>query len=367
MPRARSHWYIRAHRGSGDAASRCGAWLQASAGGASIVALLITGGTGHVGHALACAAAGAGHDVVALVRSPGRVSEAAAKAAGPGVTWQVCDLADPFQIAAAAAEHRVDGCVHTAAVPNDRLARPDPWTAMRTNVAATGALLDVARRQGWRRFVYVSTGSVFQAETDLAKPLYEDAVTSAHSVYGATKRAGELLTRMYRAEFGLSAVSVRISFVYGPPLVPPWRDPPRGPIVAFLREALLGQAIHEAAGGDFQASFTYIDDVASGLLAAYGAPTLRHDVYHLGNGRNWTTHEVADAVRRAVPGAVVEVGSGTEPWTTYNTMRGPLAGSNLNDDTSFAPRFPLDAGVQAFADWMRGQPQVPQAGPPRPR
>lgn len=325
------------------------------------MSLLITGGTGHVGHALTCAAARAGHDVVALVRSPGQAGTAAA--AGSRVTWQVCNLADPFQVAAVAAEHRIEGCIHTAAVPNDRLARPDPWAAMQANVTATGALLDVARRQGWRRFVYVSTGSVFQTETDLSKPLPEDAVTSARSVYGATKRAGELLVRMYRADYGLSAATVRISFVYGPPLVPPRRDLPRGPIVAFLREALCGQEIREPSGGDFQASFTYIDDVADGLLAAYEAPALHHEVYHLGSGRNWTTHEVADAVRRAVPGAVVEVGGGTEPWTTYNTMRGPLAGSNLREDAGFTPSFPLEAGVQAFADWMRARPELLKAEP----
>jgi UDP-glucuronate 4-epimerase len=321
------------------------------------VTLLVTGGAGHVGYAVTLAAARAGHDVVALVRSAGRVSEQAKKAAGPRVTWHVCDLADAFQIAAVALEHRVEGCIHTAAVPNDRLARPDPWAALQANVTATGALLEMARRQAWRRFVYVSTGSVFQTETDLGKPLYEDHVAAAYSVYGVTKRAGELLTRMYRGEYGLSAASVRISFVYGPPLVPRHRDLPRGPVVALLREAMLGQEIREPSGGDFQAAFTYIDDVADGLLAAYTADSLRHDVYHLGNGRNWTTYEVAEAVRNAVFGAVVEVGPGTEPWTTYNTMRGPLAGSNLKNDTGFAPKYPLQQGVSAFADWMRDRPE----------
>lgn len=320
--------------------------------------LLVTGAAGHVGLALTRAAVKAGIDVVALVRAPGRIDAAVADELGSGVTWAVCDLADPFQIAAVAAEHRVDACVHAAAVPNDRLARPNPWAAIQANVTATGALLEIARRQQWRRFVYVSTGSVFQAETDLDKPVLEDAVTSAMTVYGATKRSGELLTRMYRNDFGLSASSVRISFVYGPPLVPRQRDLPRGPVVAFLREAMLEQDIREDSGGDFQASFTYIDDVTDGLLAAAQADSLNHDVYHLGNGRNWTTFDVADAVQAAVPGATVRVGPGTEPWTTYNTMRGPLAGTRLKDDTGFTARFPLERGVQAFADWLRGQPET---------
>lgn len=317
------------------------------------MSLLVTGGAGHVGQALVRAAARAGHDVLAVLRAHGRVDPEVMKAAGSHVTWAVCDLADPFQIAALAAEYDISGCIHTAAVPNDRIARPNPWAAIQANVVATGALLEMARRQNWRRFVYVSTGSVFQTETDFTRPVLEDHITSARSVYGSTKRSGELLTGMYRRDYGLSASSIRISFVYGPPLVPRERDLPRGPVVAFLREAVLGQAIEEPSGGDFQASFTYVEDVADGLLAAWEAKTLNHDVYHLGNGRNWTTFEVADAVRAAVPGASISVGPGTEPWTAYNTMRGPLSGNRLKEDAGFTARYPLQAGVEAFAAWMQ--------------
>ena len=316
------------------------------------MSLLVTGANGHVGSTVVRTAAAAGMDVIALVRSPDR-AEGLLEAGSGRVRLVACELGDPFEIAAALAGHRPRACIHTAAVPNDRLAKPHPWRAIATNVTATAALLELARRQGWERFVHVSTGSVFQTERDFTRALAEDHPTAAHTTYGATKLCSEHLVRMYRHDFGLSAAVVRISFVYGPPLVPRFRDLPRGPVVALLREAILGEPIREPSGGDFQASFTYIEDVAAGLVAAATAADLRHDVYHLGNGRNWTTFEVAAAIRAAVPGAVVEVGPGTEPWTTYNTMRGPLSGSRLRDDAGFEAAFPLERGVAAFAEWMR--------------
>lgn len=319
-------------------------------------AVLITGASGHVGLTLVRLAAARGLRVLAQQRSTppsGLVADL-----GPAVTWVRAELSDPFAIAAMLAEHRVEGCIHTAAVPNDRLARPDPWNAIRSNTLATASLLEIARRQGWRRFVYVSTGSVFQGVTlDSSGTLEEDHPPSAKSVYGSTKLAGEQFVATYRHDFALSAATVRISFVYGPPLVPEIRDLPRGPVVAFVREAMLGQAVREASGGDFQASFTHVDDVAEGLLAAYLAPDLRHAVYHLGHGRNWTTYEVVEAVRAAVPGSVVEVGPGTMPWTTFNTMRPALGGRRLEEDTGFRPRLPLQEGVAAFAGWMRSAPR----------
>lgn len=316
--------------------------------------LLVTGATGHVGGTLVRLAARRGLTVVAQHRAgppPGWAS-----ALGKNVTWVACDLADTFAIGAMVAGHGITGCVHTAAVPNDRLAKPDPWRAVQSNTIATGALLELARRQHWSRFVYVSTGSVFQTETDFKRPILEDHPPRAVTIYGATKLAGEVLVGAYRHDYGLSAATVRVSFIYGPPLVPAIRDLPRGPVVSLLREAVLGLPVREASGGDFEASFTHVDDVAAGLLAAYQAPELRYPIYHLGSGSNWNTYAVADAIRAAVPGAVVDVGPGTQPWTTYNTMRGALGGTRLKEDAGFEPALPLKDGIAAFAEWMRANP-----------
>src|SRR4029434_358846 len=158
---------------------------------------------------------------------------------------------------------------------NDKYARPRPLPTIQTNIGATANLLDMARRQSWRRLLFVSTGSVFQTATDATKPILEDAQPSATHVYSTTKYCGELLTRMYRMQFDLSASVVRVSWVYGPPLVTD--DPPRGPIPAFLKAVLKRQAIRLPSGADFAASFTYVSDVAAGLLAAWRACELHHD------------------------------------------------------------------------------------------
>ena len=320
------------------------------------MAILITGGMGHVGYETVRQALAAGHDVVAQYRSVFRNDDANALE-GP-VRWARCDLTDAGALQEILDRHPVDGCIHTAAVPNDEVAQRDPVGAVEANVGAVARLLDAARARGWRRFLYTSTGSVFQNATDPTVPILEDAPTKATNVYSATKLAGELVTSVYRGQFGVSAATVRISWVYGPPLVPRVRQNPRGPIPVFLKLALAGKPVIEATGGDFAASYTYVADVARGLLAAYAARTLAHDIYHLGSGRNVDTATVAAAVRAAVPGAHVEVGPGTAPWTDHTRMRGPLAGTRLLEDTGFTPAYGIEEGVAAFADWMRAHPQT---------
>ncbi len=318
------------------------------------MAILVTGAMGYVGYEVVRQACAAGEAVVACDLEISRPEDA--RALGSGVTWVPCDLFDEKAVEALAGDHRIDACIHLAAISNEAYARPRPLVAIQANVGALANLLDVARRQNWRRFVFVGTGSVFQYEMDITKPILEDARPVVADIYGTTKYCGELLIRMYRSQFGLAASVVRISWVYGPPIVTD--SPTRGPIPAFLWKALSGVAIHDPSGADFAASFTYVGDVAAGLLAALRAPKLDFDIYHLGPGVNFTTGQVAEAVRAAVPGAVIELGPGTEPWTTYTSIRGPLAGDRLLADTGFAVAHSLEDGIRAYAEWMREHPET---------
>lgn len=313
--------------------------------------LLVTGAMGHCGLEVVRQAVDRGHRVVAQYR--GGFNAKAAAACGPRVTWVRLELTDAKAVDDMVEANAVTAVIHTAAVPNDSVARPDPMGAVNTNVGAVAQLLDQARRRNWTRFVNVSTGSVFQKAADAPAPILEDHPPAVTNTYSTTKFCGELLTSMYRSQFDVPAATVRISWVYGPPLVPKVRDNPRGPIPWFLKCALEGKPVDDLGGGDFAASYTHVSDVAAGLLAALEATELRHPVYHLGWGVNFSTSQVADAVRKAVPGASIAVGRGTAPWTDHTRMRGPLAGDRLLVDAGFKPKLDLVAGIQSFADWMR--------------
>jgi UDP-glucuronate 4-epimerase len=313
--------------------------------------LLITGAMGHVGYEVARAAARSRPVIAQYHRSFRRQD---AEALGANVMWAQCDLADAQAVSRLCEEHGVDACIHLAAMANEMYCKPEPLLAFHSNVGAVVNLLDAARRMGWRRFVYGSTGSVYR-DIDPHAPITEDVPANADSIYGATKAAGEVMVRAFRAQYGLDAATVRISWIYGPPVVN--YTFARGPIPPILIDALCGVARDDASGGDFSAGFTYIDDVVEGLIAAVDAAKFNHAVYHLAPPRNYSTFEIAEAVRVAAPGARVAVGPGAKPWDTYTPIRGPLDGARFIADTGFRTKFDLTAGVNAYADWLRRKPK----------
>lgn len=317
--------------------------------------MLVTGAMGHVGYETVKHAVDRGHEVVAQVNHTFRKADA--EALGDKVTWVKCDLADPFAVAMMAAEHDIDGCIHPAAIPNDKMGLPQPLHTFRSNVDGTVYLLESARQRNWRRFLLISTGAVFQEWKDREKPIPETEPPTPRTLYGGTKRAAEIMTEVYANMYGLSAASIRISWVFGPPLVPPEFEGPRGPVPEFLRRVLRGERVAESSGGDFAASFTYVTDCALGSLAAYEADALNHRAYHLGSGENYPTFRVVEAIRAAVPGADISVGPGAEPWTDFTVLRGPLECKRMIEDFGFTPRYTLEAAVAEFADWMREHPE----------
>lgn len=323
------------------------------------MALLITGAMGHVGYETAKQAAAQGLPVVAQYFNTFRPSDA--EALGAGVTWVRCDLADADDVAALVSGNDIKGCIHPAAIPNDKMGLPQPLNTFNSNVTATVLLLEAAREQNWRRFLFVSTGAVFQDWQDKTKAIPESENPTPKTLYGSTKRAGEIMTACYANMYGLSAASIRISWVYGPPLVPAEFEGPRGPVPEYLKLALRDGKVEAATGGDFAASFTYVTDCALGCLEAYKAETLNHQAYNLGSGENYTTARVFAAIAAAVPEAEVSVGPGVEPWTDFTVLRGPLSCERMKEDFGFSPTYTLEAAIEDFAAWMRAHPESYQA------
>lgn len=314
------------------------------------MSVLVTGAMGHVGYMTARACAQAGLDVVAHYHSTYNAKWA--QAAGPRVRWVKGDVTDFAHLLEIAEQHGVEGAIHSAALPNDTVCRPVPVHSVGVNVLSTQHLLELARQRRWRRVVYVSTGAVYQA-SDPKGFIHETDPATPGNVYGTTKHMGELLVNMYQRTYGVSACTVRISWVWGPPLIPAGLDGPRGPIPYFLIRAVCGEKVHEPSGGEFIANFTYVKDVAHALFLAYRAESLASNLFNVSNGEHYSTAQIVETIRRVVPGAEVSVGPGMKPWIDYTVLRGSFDITRIRTELGFEVQYPLEKAIADYAGWLK--------------
>lgn len=235
---------------------------QEQAHGPQQSAILITGGRGQLGRALAARYAGAG-EVAALGHAELDVTDRA------GVEAAVERIAPSLIIHAAAATD-VDRCER------------EPEFAFRLNTLATRYLAAAAGDRDIP-FVYVSTNYVFPGDKPPGEAYHEWDATGPLSVYGAAKLAGEEETRRYARRH----LIVRTANVYA--------AQGRKFVQVMLRLADEGRA---SVGGvaDQWGQPTYATDLAGGIAAL--AETGAWGTYHLTNAGSCTWAEWAVEIFR---------------------------------------------------------------------
>lgn len=292
--------------------------------------ILIVGGAGFVGAHLTEQAVAAGHRVRLFdARRPADVLQPLTARA----EFVAGDVRDRQALAGAAS-----GCsvvVNCAAVVGPIRAREAPEAAFAVNVGGTFNVLELARAAGIR-VVNLSTATLYGNRPEL-DVLTEDSPPDPVSLYDATKLMGETLCATYRKTYGVEACSIRTGFVYG-----------MGSGIGqyFVPAVLAGEAVSEDAGIDHPCDFTYVVDLASGILRAAEAARLPHPVYNVTTGTLRTRGEFASIVRRELPQAAISQGPGRNPKLH---IRGACDISRAAADLGYRPRFMLETGIR---DWI---------------
>ena len=199
--------------------------------------ILVTGAAGFIGSHLCEVLVSAGHEVHGLDNFdpfyPRAVKEAnlAALSNQPRFRFTEGDIVhDPLPTAG------IDAIVHLAARPGVQPSLDDPGGYMDANVTGTTRLLEQARRAGIVRIVFGSSSSVYGQSTPA--PFAEDAVADGPiSPYAASKRAGELVSRVFTHLYDTRIACLRFFTVSGP------RQRPDLAVHRFTARIVAGQPI----------------------------------------------------------------------------------------------------------------------------
>jgi UDP-glucuronate 4-epimerase len=241
--------------------------------------------------------------------------------------------------------------VHLAAQAGVRHSLRDPYSYIDANVMGTLVVLEAARRiKSLKGMLYASLPSVYGANTK--QPLsVEDRVDCPVSLYGASKRACELIAECYASLYDLPLTGLRFFTVYGP-----WGRPDMAPSL-FMYAILAGERIRVSNQGDMARDFTYIDDIVQGVVASIDRPAEpgSHRIYNLGNHR---------PVRLLDFIAVLEQVTGRTATKEFLPMQpGDVKSSHADiesaqRDLDFQPTTTIEIGLAQFARWYKEYHQI---------
>lgn len=156
------------------------------------------------------------------------------------------------------ASYAIDIIVHLAANTGVGPSVEDPRHDMEANVIGTFNMLEAARRNNVKRFIFASSGaSVGECEP----PIHEELAAHPVSPYGAGKLAGEGYCSAYFRTFGLETVSLRFGNVYGP-----GSSNKNSVITKFIKQALTGEICKIFGDGNQSRDFIYIDDLTNAIM-----------------------------------------------------------------------------------------------------
>ena len=263
----------------------------------------------------------------------------------PGFNFHKIDLADRAATAAIFEKVRAGYVVHLAAQAGVAHSAVDPGSYIDANLVGFANILEGCRHAECRHLVYASSSSVYGANREM--PLREtDRVDEPLSLYGATKRANELMAFAYAHQFGLPATGLRFFTVYGP-----WGRPDMA-VWLFTEAILQGRPLKLFNSGHMRRDFTYVDDVIEAVVRLIGiAPeNPPHAIYNLGNGQPVEVIELVDVLEK-VSGKSAQ--RELLPMRPVDVLETFADSSELKRVTGFAPRTPIEDGVRCFVEWYR--------------
>ena len=328
--------------------------------------ILITGAAGFIGYTLALRLLARG-DTVCGVDNLNDYYEVALKNARlerllthEKFSFERLDIADPAGMARLFQRHKFDAVMNLAAQAGVRYSIDHPHPYVQSNIVGFLNVLEGCRHSKVGHLVFASSSSVYGSNRKL--PFSEkDNVDHPVSLYGATKKANELMAHSYASLYGLPSTGLRFFTVYGP-----WGRPDMA-FFKFTRAIIEGKPIQVYNYGDMVRDFTYVDDIVEGVVRAIDCPArpdqprssdrpnparsaAPYRIYNIGNGKRVQLMRYIELIEKAVgQKAVVEMlpmQPGDVPATEADV-------SELEAAVGYRPETPVETGVPRFVEWYR--------------
>lgn len=277
-----------------------------------------------------------------------------------GFTFAKLELADREGVANLFAETKPDRVVNLAAQAGVRYSLENPHSYVDSNIVGFVNILEACRHNEVEHLVYASSSSVYGANTTMPFSIHHN-IDHPLSLYAASKKSNELMAHTYAHLFQLPVTGLRFFTVYGP-----WGRPDMA-LFMFTRNILAGKPIDVFNHGNHARDFTYIDDIAEGVVRTLdriaspnpdwssdapdpGTSQAPYRIYNIGNNEPVELMHYIACIENAV-GKKAEIN-----YLPLQPGDVPKTFADIDDlvaDTGFRPSIPVEEGINRFVEWYK--------------
>jgi len=260
----------------------------------------------------------------------------------PGFTFHKLDISnksiiDQFK------KDEFEGVINLAARAGVRASVKDPWVYVESNMIGTLNMLELCRQTGTKKFIVASTSSIYGGDPPYPTP---ESASSSEPLqpYAASKKGAEAMAHAYHHLYNIDVTVVRFFTVYGP------AGRPDLSIFRFVQWISEGQPVRVNGDGEQSRGFTYIDDIARGIIAAL--KPLGFEIINLGGHEVITINNLIRLIEDVIgKKAIMEYGPPDPADMRSNWADVTKAGELLG----WEPQFDMRAGVQKLVEWYNAE------------
>jgi len=259
-----------------------------------------------------------------------------------------------------AEEATFDAVCNLAAQAGVRYSLENPQAYIDSNIVGFGHLLELCRHYQVGHLAYASSSSVYGLNEEMPFSTSHN-VDHPISLYAASKKSNELMSHTYSYLYRLPTTGLRFFTVYGP-----WGRPDMA-LFLFTKAILKGRPIDVYNNGNMRRDFTYIDDIAEGLVRVIDNPpatdpawcgaapdpsssTAPYKLYNIGAGSPVKLMDfiaaIEDTLGKKAEKNFLPIQPGDVPATWADT-------SDLQRDLGYRPQTPVREGIRRFIEWYR--------------
>ena len=236
--------------------------------------------------------------------------------------------------------HRISRICNMAAQAGVRHSIDNPFVYEESNLRGFLNLLEAARKFPVNNFVFASSSSVYGNNKKMPFSV-QDKVDTPVSLYGATKKANELMAHAYSHLFDIPLTGLRYFTVYGP-----WGRPDMA-LFIFTNSILNGRPINIYNHGKMKRDFTYIDDIVDGTISALENP-FKYEIFNLGNSN---TVELMELIKALEEELEIEAEKNFLPLQPGDVPETYADITKAKKKLGFNPSTTIKEGISKFVNW----------------